>query len=130
MTRPDRGERFSDRAVETAMGLVLRVGVAIAAALVAAGGIAYLIGSAGSTAHYHTFGVAQTYITPAAIVHGALALEPTGIIALGLIVLVLTPVARMVFALYAFGLHRDRLYVMLTVIVLIVLSIGLTGHVL
>ena len=36
----------------------------------------------------------------------------------------------MLFALGAFAVQRDRLYVTFSVIVLIVLSIGLTGHVL
>lgn len=112
------------------MGLVLRVGVVAAAALVAAGGVAYLVEHAGAAARYHTFGAAQTFSTPAAIVRSALAFDPIGIIALGLVVLVLTPVARMLFALGAFAIQRDRVYVTFSVIVLIVLSIGLTGHVL
>ena len=48
----------------------------------------------------------------------------------GAVVLVLTPVARVVFALLAFAEQRDRLYVVFSLIVLGVLSFGLTGHVL
>lgn len=110
------------------MSLVLRVGVAAAAALVAVGGIAYLIQDGRRETHYGHFAGARSLTTPAAIVHGALALDPTAIIALGLVVLVLTPVARVVFALLAFAEQRDRLYVVFSLIVLAVLFIGLTGH--
>jgi uncharacterized membrane protein len=125
-----RGARPSDRAVEAAVGIVLRVGVACAAVLVAAGGVAYLIDDAGTAVHYHTFGAAQTFTDLPAIVCSVLALDPIGIIALGLVVLVLTPVARMVVSLFAFAIQRDYLYVVFSVIVLIVLAIGLSGHVL
>ena len=59
---------------------------------------------------------------------GALAFEPAALIALGLVVLILTPVARVVFALLAFAEQRDRLYVIFSLIVLSVLFIGLSGH--
>ena len=55
-------------------------------------------------------------------------LEPAALIALGLIVLVLTPVARVLFALLAFAEQRDRLYVIFSLIVLCVLFFGPTGH--
>jgi uncharacterized membrane protein len=44
------------------------------------------------------------------------------------VVLILTPVARVAFALLAFAEQRDRLYVIFSLIVLSVLFIGLTGH--
>lgn len=120
--------RWSDRAVELAMSLVLRIGVAVAATLVAVGGIAYLVRNGHLEAHYGHFAGAGALATPAAIVHSALALDPVAIIALGLVVLVLTPVARVAFALLAFAEQRDRLYVVFSLIVLVVLFIGLTGH--
>lgn len=120
--------RLSDRAIALAISLVLRVGVALAAALVAVGGIAYLVQNGRRETHYSHFASAQSLTTPAAIVRGALALDPAAIIALGLVVLVLTPVARVVLALLAFAEQRDRLYVAFSLIVLTVLFIGLTGH--
>ena len=120
--------RWSDRGIELAMSLVLRAGVAAAALLVAIGGVAYLVRDGAQKARYGHFTGVRSLTTPAAIVHGALALDPAAIIALGLIVLVLTPVARVVFALLAFGEQRDRLYVLFSLIVLSVLFVGLSGH--
>jgi uncharacterized membrane protein len=129
VSRPQGDGRWSDRSVELSMGIVLRVGVVLATLLVATGGIAYLIEHAGQATHYHSFALtAASLTTPSAIVRGALALEPAALIALGLIVLVLTPVARVLFALLAFAEQRDRLYVIFSLIVLCVLFFGLTGH--
>jgi len=125
---PHLGTRLDDRTIEAAMGLVLRIGVGVAAVLVAVGGVAYLAEDADAPTRYHRFGAAQTFTTPGAVLHAALAFDPAGVIGLGLIVLVLTPVARMVFALCAFAIQRDRLYVAFSAIVLVVLAIGLTGH--
>ena len=111
------------------MSSVLRLGVALAALLVAAGGVAYLVqGWAPRHALPQLRRRGGVFTTPAAIVRGAWALDPAAIIALGLVVLVLTPVARVVFALLAFAEQRDRLYVIFSLIVLGVLLIGLTGH--
>jgi len=111
------------------MGSVLRYGVVLAAVLVAAGGVAYLFERWDHAEHYRDFvGSPASLTTPSAILRGALALDPASLIALGLVVLVLTPVARVVFALLAFAEQRDRLYVIFTLIVLAVLAIGLTGH--
>jgi uncharacterized membrane protein len=111
------------------MGKLLRVGVVLAAALVAAGGIAYLVERWDHTTHYGTFvGEPDALTAPMAILRGALGLDPASLIALGLVVLVLTPVARVVFALLAFAEQRDRLYIVFTLVVLSVLFIGLTGR--
>ena len=111
------------------MSVVLLVGVSVAAVLVAAGGAMYLARYGGQTPDYGTFlGPGGAFPSIGAILHGVRALEPAALIALGLVILVLTPVARVVFALLAFAAQRDRLYMIFTLIVLAVLAIGLTGH--
>jgi uncharacterized membrane protein len=63
----------------------------------------------------------------AAILHGVSALRPTAIIQLGLVLLIATPVARVAMSLVAFILQRDRVYVVVTTIVLALLIFSLTG---
>ena len=53
------------------------------------------------------------------------ALDPRGIVQLGLVLLIATPVARVALTLGAFLLQRDRLYVLLTTVVLVLLLFGL-----
>ena len=91
-----------------------------AAIVVLAGGIWYLSGT-DAPADYsrfvpHAGGLRALHTLPA----------PQGLILAGLLILIATPVARVVFSLVAFAMERDRVYVVVTLIVLIVLlySIG------
>jgi uncharacterized membrane protein len=49
------------------------------------------------------------------------------LIQLGLLLLIATPVARVAFSVAAFAMQGDRLYVVVTLIVLAVLIYSLTG---
>ncbi len=120
---------WSDLALERVTGLILRVGVVTAAGLVATGGVVYLVQSGSQAPEYGNFtGALSVFTSPAGIVHGVIDGHPTALIEAGLLVLVLTPVTRVAFALLAFALRRDALFVVFSVIVLTVLVVGLTGH--
>jgi uncharacterized membrane protein len=67
--------------------------------------------------------------TVGGIVAGALSFDSRSIIQLGLLLLIATPVARVVFALIAFTLQRDRKYMLISAIVLAVLITGFAGGV-
>jgi uncharacterized membrane protein len=124
-----RDSRWSDRTIEIAMGAVLRSGVIFAAGLVALGGVLYLVHSGHATPHYGVFrGVTSGLRSPADAVRGLLRGHPTALIEVGLIVLILTPVARVAFSAVAFAAQRDRLYVVLALIVLAILVLGLLGY--
>jgi uncharacterized membrane protein len=111
-----------DKPLETVIGYTLRIGVVAAAVLVLTGGVYYLIENAGAAVDYHTFHPAAKHsLDLSAIVQNALALNSFGIIQLGLLVLVATPIVRVMFSVIAFALERDLLYVAVTVIVLAVL---------
>lgn len=129
MNGPGPTTRTTDDALEGVMSRILRVGVTAAALLVAAGGVVYLLRVGELSPHYGTFGAAaRSSRDPATIVRDAFRGQPTAIIELGLVVLVLTPVSRVVFALLAFLRLRDRLYVVFSAVVLTVLVFSLTGH--
>ena len=111
-----------DKTLETVIGYTLRLGVITAAVLVLAGGVYYLIEKAHTPADYHTFHPAAKHaLDLSAIVQNALALNSLGIIQLGLLVLIATPIVRVILSVVAFALERDLLYVTVTVVVLAVL---------
>ena len=62
------------------------------------------------------------------IVHEAIALRPLGLIQLGLLLLIATPVARVMFSVLGFGLERDWMYVVITLLVLALLIYTLTSR--
>ncbi|HMK93522.1 MAG TPA: DUF1634 domain-containing protein [Thermoleophilia bacterium] len=115
--------------MQLAIGSLLRIGVLLAAAIVLTGAVVWLSGAARTDAAFGTFhGVAPGLTTVAGVVRDAARLRGEAIIQVGLVVLILTPVARVALSAVAFALERDRLYVALTLIVLAILLFGLTGH--
>ena len=119
---------WSDERVELFLGNLLRVGVLLAAAVVLAGGAVYLARHGGERADHKLFrGEPEDLREPGGIVADALSMSGRGIIQLGLLLLVATPVARVAFSAGAFARQRDRLYVLLTLFVLAVLLYSLFG---
>jgi uncharacterized membrane protein len=111
-----------DKRLEILIGYTLRIGVLAAAALVLAGGVYYLTENAFTPADYHTFHpAAKTALDLSGIVRNAAALNSLGIIQLGLLVLIATPIVRVILSVVAFLLERDFFYVLVTSIVLAVL---------
>jgi uncharacterized membrane protein len=124
MVQPEQA--FTDEQVEQVMGNLLRAGVLAAATVVAAGAAMYLIRHGTEPVDYHSFqGEPSYFCHPWEIVAQARALSARGIIQLGLLLLIATPVARVIFSVFAFARQRDFTYVVLTLIVLCVLLYSL-----
>ena len=120
--------RLTDQQVETSIGNLLRISVIIAALVVLLGGIIYLVRFMGAHPDYRVFtGEPKDLRTVSGILMDALTLHSRGIIQLGLLILIATPVARVIVALFAFALQRDRIYVVVCLIVLTVLIYSLSG---
>ena len=117
---------ISDRQVEVSIATLLRTGVLLAAAVVLLGGVLYVAHSGHMPANYHVFrGEPKDLRTLGGVIHDALSGSATGIIELGLLLLILTPIARVVFSVVAFVRERDAMYVVLTLVVLCVLLYSL-----
>ena len=121
-------EQWSEWQVEQRIGTLLRVGVALAAAIVALGAAVYLAHHGAELPEYHVFrGEPAALRSVGGIFARAFDLRGTGLIQLGLLVLMATPVARVVLALFAFARQRDRLYVAVALFVLAVLLYSIAG---
>jgi uncharacterized membrane protein len=119
---------WTDVRTEAIIGYLLRIGVMASAAVVLFGGVLHLIRHGTSRPHYGTFqGAGEDLRSVSGILHSAASLHGRGIIQLGLLILIAAPVARVAFSVIAFALERDRLYVLVTLIVLAVLSFSLAG---
>ena len=124
----DKESRWSDEWVEEVMGNLLRAGVSLAAAVVLMGGIFYLIRYHSTSPGYRVFrGEPADLRSVSGILADAIELRSRGLIQLGLLLLVATPVARVVFSVLAFARQRDLTYVALTLMVLAVLIYSLVG---
>lgn len=122
------GHSAADERVEQVVGNVLRLGVLIAATVTALGGIAYLWRDGRTHPDYHRFvGTAPGLHELTGIVAGARALDPASIVQLGIVLLIATPIARVALTLGAFAYRKDRLYTIVSAIVLALLAYGLLG---
>lgn len=115
--------------IEIAIGKLLRTGVILAATVVLAGAAAYLWRHGGELPAYHHFQGEPAYLRQvSSIVRAALTFDARGVIQLGLLLLIATPIARVVFSAYAFAHERDRFYVAVSLVVLAVLLYSLIGR--
>jgi uncharacterized membrane protein len=107
---------MTDQRMDEIIAKLLRAGVLLAAALVLAGGAAYVASGGRSVPDYRQFHPE---------IRGLRALGtlpwPEALIEIGLLALIATPVARVVFCLAAFAMERDRMYLGFTAAVLAVL---------
>ncbi|THF51710.1 DUF1634 domain-containing protein [Flavobacterium supellecticarium] len=122
-------KHISDTDVQQLVGKVLRYGVLTACFLAIAGGVAYLAHHGGSAVpSYHTFqGEGAAYTTFEGILKGAMALNPTEIIQFGVLALIATPILRVVLSLFAFILEKDKMYIVITLIVLSIIMTSIFG---
>ncbi|MEH2380896.1 MAG: DUF1634 domain-containing protein [Nostoc sp.] len=114
-----RRTKFEQR-FEQFIGNLLRVGVILATTLVLVGGILYLIRHGTEVPNYQFFrGEPAEFRTPDGVKTSILSGRNRGIIQLGLLLLIATPVVRVVFSLLAFVRLKDYTYVIVTLIVLV-----------
>ena len=118
--------QMNDKRAEEIIGQLLRAGVLLSALVVLVGGILYLRQEAHMQRDFRTFhGLEQPLRTIAGVAQGAAKFDPQSVIQLGLLLLIATPIARVAFAVAAFWMERDWLYVGLTLVVLGVLLFSL-----
>ena len=120
---------WNDEKLDTVVGITLRTGVIIAAVLVLIGGIAWLASHAGARPDHHSFHGAPDALTHIhTIVTGAAGLHPLFLIQFGLVVLIATPVIRVIICAAGFAFERDWLYTVISLIVLGLLMYSVAGH--
>ena len=126
MTQPKGA--WSDEKMEQIIGTLLISGVIAAALIVLVGGVLYLIRYGATFPDYAVFrGEPPGLRSVSGIITDALSFRIQGVIQLGLLLLIATPVARVAFCLLAFALQRDRTYIIVTLIVFAVLIYSLSG---
>jgi len=119
---------WTDRRVEVIVGQLLRAGVVLSAVVVMLGAGIFLVRHGMQPANYRVFaGEPSDLRTVRGIVHTALAFRGRGIIQLGLLLLIATPIARVAFSIFGFAEEKDRMYMVFTAIVLAVLLYSLIG---
>ncbi|MBS1919087.1 MAG: DUF1634 domain-containing protein [Bacteroidetes bacterium] len=123
---------WQDKDIEVTLGNLLRWGVMLSSIIVLIGGIIYLAHYGGTRPDYKTFhGLLEPYHSLATIFSGVKKLKGEAIIQLGVVILIATPVARIIFSIFGFIREKDILYIFIALIVLGIIvtsmSLGLKG---
>jgi len=122
--------RWNDFEIEVIIGGLLRTGVILAASVVLIGGVLYLSRHGHEVPNYTAFhGEPESLTNPREVFQGVMQLSARAIIQLGLLLLIATPVARVLFSAIAFAIERDGMYVVITLIVLAILLLSLFGFI-
>ena len=124
----ERRSRDIDEQTERTLGRVLQTGVLAAGAIVLVAGAVFVARQGGDPASFGVFeGQPSSLSGPVAIISNLGSPNASTFIQLGLLVLIATPIARVVLSVYSFARLRDLMYVAFTMIVLAVLAFGLVS---
>jgi uncharacterized membrane protein len=119
-------KKIQDKEIEYVMGMLLAIGVIISGLVVFIGGVIYLYQNKYVTSNYDIFiGEPIRLRNLFEIIKGAFQLKGRELIQFGLVLLIATPVARVIFAVIGFYMEKDRLYTFVSTIVLITLLLSL-----
>jgi uncharacterized membrane protein len=120
---------WSDQRVETILGNLLRTGVIVSAAVVAFGAAVYLSRHGGAKPDYEAFrGEPSGLRSVGGIIREMTSFSGRGIIQLGLLLLIATPMMRVVLSFVAFLKQRDKIYMAATLLVFAILLYSLIGN--
>ena len=133
MSEHDRNETAAEEAIyeaDLAMDLLLarllRGGVLLAAGVALVGGAIYVAQYGMQATGHHTFASEPDDLRSVwGIIRGAATLRSRPLIQLGLLLLIATPIVRVAVSLVAFAKQKDRMYVVVTSIVLALLCFSL-----
>jgi uncharacterized membrane protein len=113
---------WTDEQVDRRIGGLLQLGVTIAAITVAAGGAWFLADNAQAPAdHRHFDGEPESLRDVGGILDALQNMDARAMIQFGLLLLILTPIARVAFTVVAFIARRDFVFVGITLVVLCIL---------
>lgn len=121
-------EKINDRDIQVILGTLLRAGVIISMSIVLFGGVIFLIHNKGVITNYQVFKPELAkFSSVEAIFKGVLTFHGDAIVQFGVLMLIFTPIARIVFAIFSFLIERDYLYVSIGLIILAIITFSLNS---
>lgn len=117
---------LGDKDVQLILGTLLRVGVLISTGIVLIGGILFISTHTNQKVSFENFKPEETkFSSIASIFIGLRRLDGLAIIQFGVLLLIFTPIARVVFSIFSFLMEKDYMYVLIGMIVLCVIITSL-----
>jgi uncharacterized membrane protein len=120
---------WGDEKIEVIVGNLLRAGVLLSASVVVIGAAVFLTRNGLSPTDFHVFrGEPVDFRSIWGILRAAFTMRGRGIIQLGLLLLIATPVARVAFSIFGFAKEKDYMYVGFTMTVFVILLYSMFGN--
>lgn len=118
-----------DRDLAIVIGNIMRWGVILALSFAAFGGIIYLIRHGNESTSFSTFNELNLSVKEilSNTFSGLIHFKGRAYITLGILILFATPVLRVIFSLIGFILEKDKLYIVITLIVLAIIALSISG---
>lgn len=118
---------FADKDIQVILGTLLRVGVISSMTVVFIGGLIYLFFNYANVVDYGKFDSGKSGLASVgAIFEGLKTMDGAAIIQFGTLLLIFTPIARVVFSVFSFLIERDYLYVLIGLMVLSIILYSLS----
>ena len=112
--------------MEASIAGMLLAGVIVSAIVVVLGGILYVHQSAKTIPNYSRFVASHESLwSIAPLLHGVILGVPRSVIQLGVLMLIATPVVRVLFCIVGFARQRDRIYIIISSSVFLILIYSL-----
>ena len=122
--------KLTDSSIQSLIGYILRIGVLLSSGIVLFGGLIYLFRHGHSIADYTVFhDESARYADISKLLPAALSLHGRDIMQLGLIVLIATPIARVLFSALGFFLEKDYLYIGICMLVLAIITFSMLNYI-
>lgn len=119
---------FKDKDIRLLIGSLLRFGVLLSMVVVTTGGVIYLFRHGHDISDYSVFKLQPNFTRQTtSIIEGIFTLKGRAIIQLGILLLIATPIMRVLFSAIGFFLEKDYLYVAITILVLAIIMASMFG---
>lgn len=116
----------ADRDIQSLLGSLLKTGVMLSTAIIMFGGIIYLVRHTNDPVSFEHFNPDNVKFNSfVSIFIGLRNFEPLAIIQFGIVLLISTPLARILFSVFGFLIEKDYLYVAIGLIVLVIILMSL-----
>jgi len=126
--RTKKKEFFADKDIQMILGTLLRVGVILSMSVVGAGAFFYLLTNSDHLVDYTKFHPGSgNYSSMSQVWAGLKVHDGAAIIQMGTLLLIFTPITRVVFSVFSFLIERDYLYVAIGTFVLSVILFSLSN---
>lgn len=123
-----KGAATTDKDIEQLLGSLLRWGVLLSMAVVLLGGGIYLSRHAHEVIDYSIFKTQPDFTRQIqAIMEGAIHFRGRAIIQFGIILLIATPICRVLLSAIGFASEKDYLYVSIAMLVLAIITVSMLG---